>query len=195
MIEACLALGLICLIFLGIFQVSLLLAARDVMAHAAWRGARARTVGFNRWMVHKVTRVAAIPTAGRLVEPPFENFAPALRDALARERPGRLWDRVLGGDIWPLFLQAHLERVRIPEYLAAGNHQRAEYQLDYEDWDTVHARDNAGGTTPILTMTVNQQVPLWVPGARTFYAGDTIPVEGTASIENHYPLYLDDMGW
>jgi len=58
LIEACLALAIICLVFLGMFQVSRVLAARDTLNHAAARAARARTVGFNRWMVLKVAQVA-----------------------------------------------------------------------------------------------------------------------------------------
>ena len=54
---------MICVIFMGIFQVSQLAVAREVLHHAAARGARARSVGFNAFMVQKSVRVAAIPNA------------------------------------------------------------------------------------------------------------------------------------
>jgi len=96
LIEACLAMALICLIFLGLYQVSRVLAARDVLNHAAARVARARTVGFDDWMVLKVARVATISNAGILLEPVYTNEAPALQAAVANDRAGVLWDRVSG---------------------------------------------------------------------------------------------------
>ena len=71
LVESCLVIALISFIFMGLFQISRLSAAREVLQHAAARAARARTVGFNAWMVPKVVRVAAIPNAGRMTEPLF----------------------------------------------------------------------------------------------------------------------------
>ncbi|MBL7077044.1 MAG: pilus assembly protein [Kiritimatiellae bacterium] len=195
LIEACLALAIICLVFLGMFQVSRVLAARDTLNHAAARAARARTVGFNRWMVFKVAQVAAIPNAGRMLEPVYDNDAPDLQAAIATERPGTAWDRVLSGDLWPMFTQARLEIARIPEYLAAGNYARARYILDYEDWDSVQIIDDGSSSDTLLDIRVGQDYPLKVPVSGSFYADGEVSLVGESAIENHFPLYLEDMGW
>jgi len=195
LIEACLALAIICLVFLGMFQVSRVLAARDTLNHAAARAARARTVGFNRWMVLKVAQVAAIPNAGRMIEPVYENDAADLRVAVTTEPAGTLWDRVLSGDLWPQFVQARLEIARIPEYLAAENYGRARYLLDYEDWDGVHVLSEGSASDTLLDVRVGQDYPMKVPVSGSFYADGEVPLVGEAAIENHFPLYLEDQGW
>ena len=195
LIEACLALAIICLVFLGMFQVSRVLAARDTLNHAAARAARARTVGFNQWMVHKVARVAAIPNAGRMLEPVYDSSGPDLRAAITGERAGTVWDRVLRGDLWPSFAQARLEIARVPEYLAAANHARADYILNYEDWDSVHVVDGGSAIDVLLDIRVAQEYPLKIPVSGSFYADGEVRLVGESAIENHYPLYLEDMGW
>ncbi len=66
MIEACLAMGVICLVFFGLFQLSQLAAAREVINHAAARGARAKSVGLSRFMVSKAIRVALTKCFGNI---------------------------------------------------------------------------------------------------------------------------------
>ena len=199
LIESCLVMALIGLVFAGVFQVSQLFAARDVLSHAAARGARARTVGFNRWMVEKSVLAAAIPNAGRITEPPFVNENPALRADVATMRPGDLWSSLLG--IAPVSAQAEIERARVPYYLGAQNRPRSRYILDYANWDTVQfstaTRGIApgGGGSPVIEVTVRQDVPPWVPMHRAFYDADSVELTATASIENHYPLYLEDRNW
>ena len=61
LIESCLAIIVLCLVFAGLFQISQLFAAKEILDYSASRGARAKAVGFNEWMVRKVARVAAIP--------------------------------------------------------------------------------------------------------------------------------------
>ncbi len=95
LLESCLAIALLCLLFFGLFQVSRLLAAREILQHAAARAVRARTVGFNHWMTRKAVLVASIPNAGRMIEPSLDHVDAYLRDAVATLRPGELWDEVL----------------------------------------------------------------------------------------------------
>ncbi len=186
--------AVICLVFFGLFQISQLAAAREIIQHAAARGARAKTVGFNRFMVEKAIRVAAIPNAGRMVEPMFVNEDRALRDLLATMRPGELWDEILT-NTQPSSVQQDLERARIPDYMSSVNRARAEYILDYEDWDTIGASIPSlvpDGT--VFDIRVSQAYPLRIPLHRTFYAADTVDIRGVSSIEAHYPLYLYDEG-
>ncbi len=187
--------GVICLVFFGLFQVSQLAAAREVLHHAAARGARAKTVGFNRFMVSKAIHVAAIPNSGLMIEPEFTNEDWLLRDMVATMPPGELWDEVLHNTN-PSSLQQEIESARIPEYMGAENWARANFILDYEDWDEI------GWTQPtqpddgaIMDIRVSQDYPLRIPLHRAFYAEDSVDVRGISSIESHYPLYIDDQDW
>lgn len=201
LIESCLALLLLCLIFAGLFQVSQILAAREILSHAAARAARAKTVGFNRWMVTKAVRIATIPNAGRLTEPEFENVDPWLRQAVADLSPGDLWSAALAAR--PGSEQFSLERARIPEFMDSPNASRAYHTLDYADWDGVDftvTDITDTGPSPLASLiraTVSQDFPLTNSLAvhRAFYAGDTVRLVGTNLLENHYALYLDDSYW
>ena len=199
LIESCLAIALICLVFLGLFQVSRLLAAREVLFHAAARAARARTVGLNQWMVHKSAMVAAIPNAGRLTEPPFDNADAYLRGQVAGSRPGSLWSAILHYGEPPSRQFFELEQFRIPEFMASEDAWQARYILDYEGWDSVHAPydlyGNAYPGNPPIEMRVTQTYPLWVPMHRLYYGADDVRIEGRSALENHYPLYLDEHNW
>ncbi len=197
LIESLVVIILISLIFTAMLQISQLFAAREVLSHAAARGARAKTVGFNRWMVEKVVRVASIPNAGRMTEPPFQDPDRTLQDFMATLRPGEMWTRVLG--IVPSSMQYELERVRIPEYLASRDWPEADATLDYEHWNDIHAHVGAqlvsdtNGVISLIHVRVSQDYPLNIPMHNLFYARDRIDLEGESYLENHYPLYIDDL--
>lgn len=199
MVESCLVILVVCLLFAGMVELARVLAAREILHHAAARGARARTVGFNWWMVEKAIRVAAIPNAGRMLEPTPPAGARPLTAWIETFTPGVVWDRALAET--PDSTLSSLELARIPEYLAAENHLRAEYVLDYEDWDTIHGmhpdmpvmEDGSVLFRPVIEVTVRQQYPfLESLPHRAFYARDSVLIEGTSALENHYPFYLDD---
>lgn len=199
LIETCLAVALLCLLFFGLFQVSQVFAAREVLYHAAARGARARAVGFNHWMVTKVIRVAAIPNAGRMTEPVYENVNPALRTLVQTASPGEVWDTAVAAT--PVSAQYDIERARIPEYLDTWNWPRADYILNYEDWDSIHLTITGAGLlpegalAPTVQVRVHQEYPLRAPMHRAYYAADSVALSGESELENHYALYLDDMDW
>ena len=198
LIESCLVLGLICLIFMGLLQISLLFAGRETLYHAAARGARARTVGFNWWMVRKAVRAAAIPNAGRMLTPDYDPADPQLQAAVASLRPGELWDTVLHNGLVPPTTQVDLEQARVPFYMGSQNSQQAQYILDYEDWDTldvtVDTMPSAQGT-PQVHVTVAQDFPLRIPLSHAYYDNDDVRLEGECYLENHFPLYIDDYYW
>ena len=195
LIEACLVIALLCLILFGLLQVSLLVGAREILHHAAARGCRAKTVGFNRWMVAKSIRIASIPNAGEMIQPEFENVDQYLRGLVRTLRPGELWSRVL--ETVPSSLQYNLERARIPEYMASHNDMRAHYILDYAGWDSVHAHvpHLPGDESSQIRVAVFQDYPLWAPFHRAFYAADSVTLKGESYLECHYPLYIDDHDW
>jgi len=208
-IEACFAIGIICLLFFGMLQVSLLFAAREVLSHSAARAARAKTVGFNRFMVSKVAHVAAIPNAGRMLVPDIDASDPVLLELVTERTPGVLWDTVLTeedatlGPITPRTLQADVEMSRIPDYLYSVNWPTARRILDYQNWDPTEPNGIrvdlpvSAGIDSLLTVTISQRVPMRIPLHRTFYApeDDNVHMEATTRIEKHYDLYIDDHNW
>lgn len=206
-VETAVVIMLISFLFLGLFQLSQIFVSREMLHHAAHRAARARTVGFNRWMVEKSMRAAAIPNAGALLEPGWDRGdATPLRRALAMRTPGGLWDFALTA--WPASQQAAVERARIPQYLASVNRARAAYILDYADWDTLSV-SHQGATVPGAGLTpstfetiVTQRLPLRMAMHRAFYAPEPdadgqahIALSGRVRIENHASLYLNDQNW
>lgn len=169
LIESCLVLALICLAFFGAFQISQLFAAQDVLDYAAARGARAKTVGFNRFMVFKTIRVGAIPNAGPLVNPAHS-----------------------GGPLG----QLAVETPRIPLYLGAQQWGDLGAVLDYQSWDSVGIGQPASLADNTLYMEVPQDMPFMSNGFhRAYYSGDSVPLRGEAYIDNHYSLYLEERYW
>lgn len=206
-VETALAVMLVSFIFLGLFQLSQIFAAREILFHAAHRAARARTVGFNRWMVNKSMRAAAIPVSGRMLEPEVEREAGSpVVQAIATRSHGDLWDYALTA--WPASGQAAIERARIPLYLGSDSYALARNTLDYEGWNDLTLSHSGygliggdySGTT--FETRVSKRFPLRVAMSRAFYAPgrgrngeDRISLTGRARIESHYPLYIDDRGW
>ncbi len=169
LIESCLVIAIVCLLFFGLFQISQLFAAQEVLDYAAGRGARAITVGFNEFMVRKTVRVGAIANAGRLSNPTY-----------------------VGG---PAVVSA-LESARIPLYLGADNAGQLGAILDYERWDSVQpgAASSMGDGT--FRFAVEQVVSLTNnPFVRAFYTADTLTLSGENYLDEHYSLYLEDAGW
>lgn len=206
MFESFLVILFTCLLLFGLLQVAVVFNAREVLHHSAARAARARTVGFNAWMVRKAQRVAAIPNSGPMLEPVVAPPLPLLDPNLTL---GENWDAALDTSRpLPQSERTVVERARIPEYLASENHARADFILNYEEWE----RDSfgvgeTGGMFPDLTadsvrLRVSQSFPLLMPFHRAFYAPpqdaegvSRISLSGESELVNHYPLYLDDQNW
>lgn len=197
MIETCLVLLLVGFIFAGALQISRISAAKEVLQYGASCGARAKTVGFNRWMVEKCIRAGTIANAGRMITPAFVNHS-GLNLNIA---PGKLWWSTIG--MTPSSAQFAIERARMPDYLDSANNLRAQNILDYEDWDTISfdARADAryGSSLPDLNtrvqVTAHQDYPLNVPVARAFCADTNVSLTGEFEMEANYPLYLNDFLW
>lgn len=169
LIESCLVLALICLAFFGVFQISQLFASQDILDYAAARGARAKTVGFNHFMVHKTIRVGAIPNAGPLVEPASE-----------------------GGPL----AQLAVERSRIPLFLAAEQWGDMAGILRYEAWASIGVGQPTLLADNTLHMEVPQNMPFMSNGFhRAYYRGEAVPLRGEAYIDTHYTLYMEERNW
>jgi len=188
LVETCLVTALLCLFLFGLFEVARLFAAREVLAHSAQAGARARAVGFNDFMIRKVVDVASIPNAGPMRQPGPPRSG--LLEALWRnETPGALWDLAVRSE--PASPQLDVEQSRIPLYLAARHAGDLGAVLDYDRWDTVRIVSNADSADGMNRVAVRQDVPLVSGLHRLFYAEDEVRMRIEAAMDNHYPLYLE----
>lgn len=204
MIESVFVIIVICLVFLSAYQYAHLFACKTVLTHAAARAARARSVGFNQWMIEKSARVAAIPASGRRLTPPSSGLDPAIAAALGQNRVGDVWDASLRATARSPGTQ--MEVARIPDYMDSVNDPTGAELLDYELWDAltvdIHEPPNLTGTNPgKLTVRIRQRHPLLIAlepladGELRDAAGDTFALGGFFTIESHYPLYMEDMNW
>ena len=194
LIEACLAIFLISLAFTGVYQVSRIYIAKELLSNAANRSARAEAVGFNHFMATKAAKVAVIPSSGQLISREFNNFDSVIDTAARSMNPGELWSFAVRST--PISEQADFEKARIPAYLESRDHWQSQYILDYSDWDSISVHSssiisaNPYSTTPIHVR-VTQAYELRTPLHRAFSATDEIDLEGESYIENHAQLYLE----
>ena len=87
MVETILVLFFLFLAFYTVFQFADNLRARLLVDYAASRVARARTVGYNDFMLEKVARLAAVSASAWVRV--LRAFAPAVLFLAARESPAR----------------------------------------------------------------------------------------------------------
>lgn len=205
MIESVLVMIVACFCFLAIFQYANLFAAKAVLTHAAARAARARTVGFDHWMVEKSARVAAIPACGKRLTPVSAGVDSAITEALSQNRVGAVWDLALTSSTRSPGEQ--LELGRLSAYMDSDNSGRAENILDYELWDDLNiaideSADLDGLTPGELRVTVSQHHPLLISLApmaegqlQNADQDETLSLAGFYSIESNYPLYLENANW
>jgi hypothetical protein len=204
MLESLLVILVVSFLLFTLLELARDFAGHEVLRHSAARAVRARTVGFNKWMCTKVMRVAAIPNAGKMLEPAYEDFPDEeLREAVNSMSPSELWD-------WALTAEGGTERTemeasRIPNYLASEHEGVAEGILDYEGWKDLHA-DGLGGSpsaiSPLeLKVSVRQRVSLdmlvralcdWVG---LVFNRDYLVLGGDGKMENHASLYMEDKGY
>ena len=186
MVESVFMIIVLAFIFFTAMQISQLFAAKEINYHAAAAGARAKTVGFNDFMVHKVVRVATIPNAGNMVTPAIPP-RPG-NSAYYRHTPVHLqWGAALRNN--PISPQHTIEASRIPLYLGAERWGELDAILDYEDYDTIgHSEIDAGDT---IAVRARQRYPLRMPMHDWFYANDNFPLRGEAWHADHASLYLE----
>ena len=187
LIEACLVVALTALVLFGVLQVVLLYAAAEVVTRSAASGARAGAVGLNDFMVAKCVRVAAIPNAGALLTP--EAGASPVGGLWRTARPGTLWEYAVASAPSSPRLEAELSR--IPLYLGADWAGQLPAILDYADWDTVGGPGLSAPDPISLRSETRQDYPLRFPFHRVFYLGDSVPLRGEVTLEDHAALYLE----
>lgn len=207
MVESVFVIILACFCFIAIFQYAHLFTCKAALSHAAARAARARTVGFNHWMVEKSARVAAIPASGRRLAPVDLYDSTTLKSMIEKSSVGELIDFALDSASARSAGSA-VEAARIPDYMDSVNRPTADHLLDYELWPfldiDVDEGMNLGGSTPAtLAVRVRQRQPLMIPLAdlsegqfpEADDGGHGITIQGIFEIESHYSLYMEDMNW
>jgi len=160
MVETVIVMFFLCLVFFCVYEYAHLLAAHTVVNYAAARAARARTVGFNDFMVTKTVRVATASMAGA-----------------CRSQDGKGANLSTGALV-----------SRMGSYLEAEHEGDTKGILDFDLWDSDKlgwSADEPGGENAELIMHVWQRRPLYDSDDK-----DLREVRGEAGIESHYPLYL-----
>ena len=163
MLESIIALVFLFIIFFLVLDYAELLKTRTVMDYAAARGARARAVGFNDFMVTKTLRIASMSVAGRC-----------------------LTTELTGGFPSAAFLNS-----RAGSYLETESESYTKGILDFELWDSGkfswNAIESYNGRQGDVVLQVRQLHPLLssLPGGV-----DESVVRGEAKMESHYRYYL-----
>lgn len=177
---------LLCMILFGMVQYVLMLTATEVVQYSADAAVRARAVGFNRFMVQKVTNVASIPNAGLMTHP--ERMTMGAGYYRGDFNTGVGFYRAVSEN--PGSAQyAEIERPTIPLYLGSESWGRARGLLDYRDWETVHA-PLYSRQEGLLRVTVIQNYPLRIPMWSAFSRRDEIRIQREARLADHAEHYL-----
>lgn len=187
LIESFAVIILLCLILFGIVQYVLMLTATEVVQFSADASVRARAVGFNRFMVYKVNRVASIANAGIMRTPERHTLGDA--EAWNRLRAGQSFTASISSN--PRSSQYHeVEQYTIPLFLGSENWGRMYGLLDYEDWDTVSSPFYTGTAGRSVGVVVRQDFPLRMPLFSAFSRDDFIRIRKEARLADHSDLYL-----
>lgn len=170
MIETVIVMFVLCAVFFAVYECASLLTAQTVLDYAAARAARARTVGFNDFMITKTVRVATMSTAGRCL--------------------------TLNGDGGELSTGTLVSRMG--SYLESEYEGDTRAILDFALWNNSKLGwtcSEPGGDASDLTLRVWQKRPLYGSGddsasAEELDGGRVYDLEGSAEIEGHYSFYL-----
>ncbi len=136
MVETVVVMFFLCLVFFLVYEYANLLTAHTVVNYAAARAARARTVGFNDFMVTKTVRVATASVAGA-----------------CRSQDGKGADLSTGALV-----------SRMGSYLETEHEADTKGILDFELWDSDKlgwSADEPGGENAELTIHVWQRRPFY----------------------------------
>ena len=109
MLETVVAVLIVAFLFAGLFRLSHLLSAKILLEHAAMRVARARAVGYNRFMCLKAARVCVIPVAGKRLHPAADDgrkdiSESAIARMYLRTPDGGYADGLLRYELWDRLL-------------------------------------------------------------------------------------------
>ena len=162
LVESCIVIMLLGLIMTGLFQLSQLMAAKEISAHACFRGARAKTVGFNDFMTMKSVLVGAIGNAGNMIFPETRGGPAA---------------------------QMAAERGLIPTFLSSEGYM-LDGILQYEDWENIYfGYDDLSSLR--FWVSQDMPIRYFPAMFRAFYSDDIMPINTEIFMDNHASLYLE----
>jgi hypothetical protein len=167
MVESILAMIVILLIFLSLFNLSDQIRAKLLVENAAVKCARARAVGYNDFMLLKIARLSTMPAAGKCL-----TSADAEGGSLPLQ--SRYW--------------------RIGEYLTGEYEAQCDAILDFELWREGNTSITATSGNSPASATVKQLRPddfnfeSFLGGGKT--GGEKLEISASATAESHYPDYL-----
>ena len=168
MVETAIAMIVILIVFLALFNLADLIRVKLLVETAAVKCARARAVGYNDFMLRKIARLTTMPVAG-------ECFT------TSDNGDGKL---------------SYAERYyRIGNYLTSEYEAQANAILDFAYWrngDT--AISASSGQSPAAATVIQRRPRLFDFGVLTTGKGtkedDHATISASAIVEAHYPDYL-----
>ena len=175
MVESTIALIVVLLVFLALFNLGDLIRVKLLAEGAAVKCARARAVGLNDFMLKKIARIATMPAAGKCL-----TAADADNATLSRSE----------------------QYYRIGSYLNSGYEAQANAILNFEYWQNGDTSIDATESGSPVSATVTQRRPrLFDFGALTGANGccnengccnqnAKAKISATSTIEAHYTDYL-----
>jgi hypothetical protein len=167
MVESVLAMIVILIVFLALFNLSDMIRAKLLVENAAAKCARARAVGYNDFMLRKIARLSTMPAAGKC-------------HTSADSENGTL------------SLQSRYDRIGV--YLMSEYEAQADAILDFERWQEGDTAVQASFGNSPSTATVTQHRPddfnfgVFTGKSRTY--DGKVGVCASATVEAHYPDYL-----
>lgn len=169
MVESVIVLFFLCIVFFLVFDYARLLICRTTLDYAASRAARARTVGFNDFMILKTVRLGTMSVSGECLTKINNDETPSTAALISR----------------------------MGSYLQTASSAETKGILDFERWNagkTGWSCAEPRSETGELTMNVWQRQPLFgvldLSGGKTGDDAAEVTLYGQAKIENHYPFYL-----
>ena len=168
MVETTIAMIVILIVFLALFNLADLIRAKLLVETAAVKCARARAVGYNDFMLRKIARLTTMPAAGECL-------------TAADAGNGKL-----------SYAARHY---RISNYLTSEYETQANAILDFAYWRNGDTAINASAGQAPATATVIQRRPRLfdfgvLDGAEKPDSDDRATISATATVEAHYPDYL-----
>lgn len=170
MVESVIALFFVLVIFL--FMVDLLQAmkAKILVEYAAAKCARARSVGYNDFMLTKIARLATMPAAGK---------------CKTRDEEGVVISRSAA---------TH----KMGAYLNSGYEAQADQILDFDFWNSTFVDTKLDSSGIEVTVLQRRQIPFFdsvfkLLGEKNRPNADSpfeLPVKGCSKIGTHYLDYL-----
>ncbi len=169
MIETTIAMIVVLIVFLAMFNLSDQMRAKLLVENASVKCARARAVGYNDFMLRKIARLSTMPAAGRCLTASAHDGDAALSRG---ERYARIGD-----------------------YLASEYEAQADAILDFEHWQDGNTSVACSADASRTIATVTQRRPRitglnMLTGSANSDTHEHAPISATGTAEAHYKSYL-----